>query len=298
MKTYIAIITLLIVNFTMAQDNIEVPTFKTVQVNSYPSDYITIVVDKKGQITLEGEKVKLNVLRTKVFEFLYEGIKHNTGLSPLFFTELVADKDLPYTKLAPVLNELRKMAAYYILFTCNSDTHQRIPRRQTTGFSYYLPSDKNTKSVVKEVFKKIDSEKKENKPKDTEDELMIPPPPPPPPPSILHEYIKNNPKKIVSKVIVINHQSFTIDNQEMSAAQLAEKFMLWNSKKKVAYILEPSKNCTYEDVVTPIAQLLTVLKTIRNQESVRMYDIEYDALYPSERNDIKHKFPFIMVFDE
>ncbi|MGH1385949.1 ExbD/TolR family protein [Kordia sp.] len=300
MKTYIAIITLLIVNFTMAQDNIEVPTFKTVQVNSYPSDYITIVVDKKGHIMLGGEKIKLNTLRAKVSELLYDGINHNIGLSVFFLTELVADKDMPYSKLVPVLNELRKMATYRVLFACNSETHQRIPRRKTTGFQYKLQPDKNAKSVVEAVFKKMEAEKKKSNPNETEEASMIPPPPPPPPPlpHFSRELLEKSSEKMESKVIVINHKSFTIDNQEMSAAQLAEKFMLWNSKKKIAYILEPSKNCTYEDVVTPIAQLLTVLKIIRDKESLHQFGKEYSVLDPYQRSDIRHKFPFIMVFDE
>jgi biopolymer transport protein ExbD len=284
----------------MAQENIQVPVFETVQVNTYLNDYITIVVDKKGHIMLEGEKIKLNTLRAKVSELLYDEGNHNIGLSVFFLTELVADKDTPYSKLVPVLNELRKMATYRVLFACNSEAHQRIPRRKTTGFQYKLQPDKNAKSVVKAVFKKIESEKKKSKPNETEEASMIPPPPPPPPPlpHFSRELLEKNPKKITSKVIVINHQSYTIDNQEMSAAQLAEKFMLWNSKKKVAYILEPSKNCTYEDVVTPIAQLLTVLKTIRDKESVRQFGKEYSVLDPLDRSEIKHKFPFIMVFDE
>ncbi|MFK7750508.1 MAG: ExbD/TolR family protein [Kordia sp.] len=299
MKLYFTIFTLLLVNFTFAQSNIEVPTFETVQVDSNPYDYITIVVDTNGAIALEGEKIELNALRGKVFELLYDGIKNNSGLNPLFFTELVADKDMPYTKLAPVLNELRSMAAYLVNFSCKSETHQRIPRRKTTGFSYKLQRDKNAKSVLEAVFDKVEAEKKKTEPTNTDEISMLPPPPPPPSlQEYSREFLEKNSKTMVSKIIVINHESFTIDNQEMSESQLVEKFLLWNSKKKVAYILEPSKNATYKDVITPIAQLLTVLKTLRNEESIRLYDKKYDKLRYNNRNKVRDKFPFIIVFDE
>ena len=296
MKIYITIAALFLVSCTIAQKNIEVPTFETVQVDTNPHDYITITIDKKGQMTLEREKIKLSALRAKIFELLYDGIKHNIGLQPLFMTELVVDKDLPYTKLASVLSELRKMNALPVLFACKSDTHQRIPRRKTTGFQYKLPSDENAVSVVETVFKKIESEKK-NKSNDTEEAGMIPPPPPPPP-SISRECIKANPEKTESKVIVVNHQSFSIDNEEMSASQLTEKFMQWNSKKKVAYILEPTKSATYQDVVTPIAHLLTTLKTIRNKESINLYGKAYDNLDYHKQLEVREKVPFMIVLGE
>ncbi|WP_298508399.1 biopolymer transporter ExbD [uncultured Kordia sp.] len=289
MKIYITLITLFLVSFSIAQKNIEIPTFETVKIHPDPLNSVSIAVTKTGDIFFEREKIKLNKLRAKMFHLLYTDIKNNTGISPSFVTELVIDKDISYTKILPVLNALRKMDVRYVFFACNSNSDKRVFKRKITGFSYKLARHKNPNSLIDKVFKQLSA-------KDDDDIKSIPPPPPPP--ELAPQFFKEKSQKIKTKIINVNHQSYTIDNQEMSATELAKKLMEWNSKEKVFYLLQVSENCTYEDVVIPIAQLHIVLKKIRNKESIRIYGKEFSALGVEEEFELQNAIPFRMIIEK
>jgi biopolymer transport protein ExbD len=293
MKALLYTVALLMVHLIAAQNDIKTPSFTDIDSEIFINNHISIAVDVKGTIFLEGEKVALNMLEPKLFQTLYKKTKQET-LDFFFYTELIIDKDTPYTKLRPLLKKLRALHMRVVFFASEVSVGQKTPYKKVTGISYKLNSLKNSTFLMGKVLDSINAEKETSKAALSN----IPPPPPPPPlpaeitPKLLRD------KKYNTKVIHVQRGVSVVDGEKLSAMKLTEKLLSWNAKDKVAYLLQIDDNATYQDVLTPIASLKKAIKVLRNQKSLKKYDKPFEELDYFQNDEIRAEIPFIILFDE
>ena len=125
MKTLFATVFAFTTFMVSAQTNIEIPTFETVNEFEGFHGFVTISIDKQANVFLNGENVSLETLEPLLFETLYKKIK-NDELTFLASVEFVADKNLPYSKVAPVISKLRELGLVAFVFASNSEQKKRI----------------------------------------------------------------------------------------------------------------------------------------------------------------------------
>ena len=300
-RLVIIIITVLNWNFGISQNQIEIPNFEYVQVDYDLRDYVSISVDKNGEIRIENKVITLDELKDNLFQQLSQKAKYEGLRLPISLIELVADKDVEFDKLESLLIELRKLRLLKIHFVCNSESERRTEGVKTTGYLYKLNSKEKSKPIIFEVRDSLNSEMErimKARGKDISELQKEQIPPPPPPPEITAKQLKDGDINIQVKEIVITNEYFAIDNQNFNSIELRNQMKEWNSKEPIAYILKPSKDCHYDKFLTPISEIKQVLKSLWEEESIKVFEKRFQSLDYRERNEIRNKYPFIMVLNE
>jgi len=288
-------------NVGISQNEIEIPKFEYVQVDYDLRDYLAIFVNKNGEIKIGNEKITLVELKQSLFKELSHKAKYEGLRLPISIIELISDKDLEFEKLEPLLIEFRKLSFLKIHFACNSEKEKRTEGLKITGFLYKLNSIPDSKSIIFEVSDSLNSEMEriiKARGKDIEKFRKSQIPPPPPPPEITAAQLKNGEINIEVKEIEITNESFIIEEEKYSLKELSNKMKEWNSNEPIAYILKPTPECKYEKILTPIAVIKQVLKSLWDKESIKTFNEKYELLDYWERNKIRNRYPFIMVIDE
>ena len=154
----IIVITILNWNIGFTQSEIELPNFQYVQVDYDLKDYVSISIDKTGEIRIEEEVIVLEDLKKNLFRELSHKAKFEGLRLPISIVELIADKELEFRKLEPLLIELRKLSFLKIHFVCNSESEKRTEGLKTTGFLYKLNSIEDSQSIIFEVRDSLNTE--------------------------------------------------------------------------------------------------------------------------------------------
>jgi biopolymer transport protein ExbD len=302
MKIKFILISILINLSAFGQSQINIPTFPKVSLDYDLKDYVTISIDKSGQIYSANEKIALEELRSNLFKSLKYKAQHEGLRLPISIVEIIADKDLKHQHLDLVIQELRKMSFLKVHFVANSPNRKRIEGFCTTGILYSLNGLENSTSIISEVRDSLNSEQnryvKENNIKVTESDERPFPPPPPPPKRITSKQLLNGDINIKVKQIEISDIDFKIDGKNFSKGELAIKIKEWVQTEETAFILEPHSDANCQNVFYPIFILKESLTEIRKKNSVEIFNKEFEKLNYSERRKIKNMNPFILVFNE
>ncbi len=301
MKSVFLILTIFFQTQLYGQIDIDVPQFEYVQIDYDLKDYVSISVDKNGGLYLENDSIALSDLRKKLFDKIKYKSKYKELQLSVMLIELVVDKDLIYEKLEPILYTFPKLGILKIHFVCNSDDKIRFENVCTTGFLFRMNYFDNNNSVINEVMDSLKNEMdddfiKLNQGYFKHNNKLIPPPPPPP--NITASELNDQNSKRSVKTIEILPTGFKIGNTNFSKKELAEKIKEWNKAKATSYILSPSKSCTYQDLLFPLAELKSTLMKLWEEESRKIFSQGYYELNYSQRRGIRNKYPFFLVFDE
>ena len=299
-KIIIIAISILTFNLAYSQDEIQVPVFDYVEVDYDLRDYVLITIDKTGAIKVEDKVVDLEELRTSLTQALIDKSKHKGLRLSISTIELLADRELEFQKLNPLLTEIRKMGMLKIHLVSNSEFIQRIDGVKTCGFLYKLNSIEDSKPIMSEVvdsFNRVSENRK--KPQGAMNNMPPPPPPPPPPPREINAAdLRNGEIAITVKEINITRDGFKINKQTYNIEELRDQMTGWNSFEPTAYILSPDANCSYEQFIRPLAELKLIIKTLRDEESHKLYSSKYKLLNREGKRQVRKKYPFLMVIED
>jgi len=300
-KVAIIIITILSWNICFAQSDIDIPNFESVEVDYDLKDYVSISINKKGEIWVENKIVSLHKLKDNLFQELSRKAKYEGLRLPISIIELIADKDLEFEKLNAVLIELRKLSFLKVQFVCNSESEIRTEGLKTTGYLYKMNSINNSQSIILEVTDSLNSEMErilKTRGKNIEEFRKSIVAPSPPPLEITASKLKSGEINIRVIEIEISNEYFTIENQKFTSKELRKQMTKWNSKEPIAYILAPNRDCHYQKFLTPLSEIKYVLNSLWEVESINEFKKEYNTLDYMDKRKIRNRYPFIMVMDE
>lgn len=283
------------------QVDINVPHYKYVQIDYHLRDYISVSVDNNGGLYVENDSIAFSDLRKNLFERIKYKSKYKDLRLSIMIIELIVDKNLAYEKLEKILYQFPQLGFLKIHFVCNSNDKIRFEQVCTTGFLFGLNYLDNNDSVINEVMDSLKNEMdddfiKLNQGYFNHNNKLIPPPPPPP--NITASQLKNQNSKRSVKNIKILPLGFKIGNTNYSKKELASKIKEWCKTETTSFVLSPTKNCTYEDLLFPLAELKSSLMELWEEESKNRFNQEYANLNYKQRREVRNKYPFILVFEE
>jgi biopolymer transport protein ExbD len=142
----------------IGQIDLEVPHFRSVQIDYDLTDYVSVSIDKNGGLYIENDSIAFSDLRKNLFEIIKYKSKYQELRLSIMIIELVVDQDLTYEKLEKILFEFPKLGILKIHFVGNSNDKIRFEQICTTGFLFRMNHNDNNNSVINEVMDSLKSE--------------------------------------------------------------------------------------------------------------------------------------------